>query len=73
MGLPINFSPGYFETIAASHPCIEYSIAMKCRARDLDMADAIVRKAIEIIGYYQPRMWFIEKPRTGLLKSWDFV
>ncbi len=62
-----------FETIAASHPCTEYSVVMTCRARDLDMADAIVCRAIEIIGYYQTRMWFIENPRTGLLKSRDFM
>jgi hypothetical protein len=46
---------------------------MTCRARDLDMAYAIVRRAIGIIGYYQPRMCFIENPRTGLLKSRDFM
>jgi hypothetical protein len=37
------------------------------------MADAIVCRAIEIIGYYQPRMWFIENPLTGLLKNQDFL
>ncbi len=68
-----TFPPGYFETIAASPPCTEYSIAMTCRARDLDMADATVRRAIDIFGYYQPRMCFIENPRTGLLKSRDFM
>ncbi len=73
MGLPIDLPPGYFETIAASSPCTKYSIAMTCRALDLDMADAIVRRAIDIIGYYQPRMWFIENPRTGLLKGRDFL
>ena len=57
-----TFPPGYFETIAASPPCTEYSIAMTCRARDLDMADAIVRRAIDIIGYYQPRMWLLGTP-----------
>jgi hypothetical protein len=28
----LTFPPGYFETIAASPPCTEYSIVMKCRA-----------------------------------------
>ncbi len=68
-----TFPPGYFETIAASTPCTEYSIAMTCRARDLDMADAIVRRTIDIIGYFQPRIWFIENPQTGLLKGRDFM
>jgi hypothetical protein len=46
-----TFPPGYFETIEASPPCTEYSIAITCRARDLHMADAIVCRAIDIIGY----------------------
>jgi hypothetical protein len=46
---------------------------MTCQARDLDMANSIVRRSIDIIGNYQPRMWLIEIPRTGLLKSQDFI
>ncbi len=29
--------------------------------------------SIDTIGYYQPKMWFIENTPTGLLKSRDFM
>ncbi len=68
-----TFPPRYLKPISASSLCTEYSITMTCRARNLDMADAVVRRANDIIEYYQPRMCLIENPRTGLLKSRDFM
>jgi hypothetical protein len=41
--------------------------------RDLDGADALVRKALEIIAYFQPENWLMENPQTGLLKTRDVV
>jgi hypothetical protein len=35
--------------------------------RNLELADKLVRKAFEIIDYFQPRHWFLENVGTGLL------
>ena len=32
-----------------------------------------MQKCLEIIEYYKPRLWFIENPFTGYLKSRDFM
>jgi len=42
---------------------------MTCRPRELAKADAIVERALEVIRYLQPRYWFVENPRTGMLKD----
>lgn len=31
------------------------------------------KKVLEMIDYFQPNKWIIENPRTGLLKSRDFM
>ncbi len=46
---------------------------MTCRARDLEMADQIVQRTLDIIAHFQPRYWFIENPKTGLLKERPFM
>ena len=58
---------GHFDIIWASPPCTEYSKAKTRGERDLDGADALVRKSIEIIRYFQPKRWIIENVGTGLL------
>jgi site-specific DNA-cytosine methylase len=67
------FPEDYFDVIIASPPCTEYSAAMTCRARDLEMADQIVQRTMAIINHFQPRHWFIENPKTGLLKGRPFM
>jgi len=65
------YPAGYFDVIAASPPCTEYSTAMTCRKRNLAHADAIVERTLVIIHYLNPDMWFVENPRGGLLKTRD--
>lgn len=61
------YPPGHFDIIWCSPPCTEYSCAKTRGARDLDTADACVRRCWEIIDYFAPKHWLIENPQTGLL------
>jgi hypothetical protein len=63
----------YFQLIAASVPCNEYSVAKTVGERNLQGADKIVQKVLEIIRYFQPDHWWIENPRTGLLKNRTYM
>lgn len=62
---------GRLDVVWASPPCTEYSCARTYAKtpRDLEGADGLVRKALEIIECLQPRWWFIENPASGLLKD----
>ena len=65
-----EYLPHSFYFIHASPPCTQYSVARTTGGRrDLDSADALVKKALEIIDYFQPSFWLIENPATGLLKT----
>ena len=66
-----RFEPGAVDAIWASPPCTQYSVARtKARLpRDLIGADAIVQRTLEIIDYLKPRVWFMENPQTGLLRT----
>lgn len=59
------------DAIWASPPCTEYSVARTWAKtpRDLEGADRLVAKALELIAELQPHCWFVENPYTGLLKS----
>ena len=67
------YKPGYFHLVAASPPCTEYSNAMTCRPRELEKADRIVQRTIDIINYLKPSMWWIENPRHGKLSTREVV
>ena len=68
-----TFEPGHFDVIWASPPCTQYSNSKRSGARNLELADSIVMKCIEIIRYFNPRLFFIENPFTGMLKHRSFM
>lgn len=68
-----DFPIGYFDVIWASPVCTEYSRAKTRAPRNISYADRLVKKAIEIIEYFRPKIYFIENPQTGLLKTRPFM
>lgn len=69
------FPPGHFDAIWASPDCTQYSCARRGAKteRNLPLADSLVLRSQEIINYFNPRVWFIENPQTGLLKDREFM
>jgi site-specific DNA-cytosine methylase len=70
------YPPGHFHAIWASPPCTEYSKLNEARPTkicNLELADRIVARTIEIIAYFNPVKWFIENPQSGTLKGRDVV
>ena len=62
------YPPGHFDVVWCSPPCEQYSKARTTGGpRDLSGADQNVRRCLELIDYFQPRVWIIENPQTGLL------
>ena len=55
-----NLEPPDF--IWCSPPCTQYSKAWTRakKERDLDGADAIVQRRLDIIAYWKPRFWVID-------------
>ncbi len=71
-----KYPPEYFDVVWASPPCTEYSAILHGRPerpRNLELADSIVQRTIEIIAYFNPERWFMENPQTGLLKDREIV
>ena len=62
------FPRDYFQFVWASPVCTQYSVAKTVGVRDLDGADRLVNKALEIISYFGCN-WAFENPQTGLLKT----
>jgi hypothetical protein len=67
------YPPGHFDVIHASPPCTEFSQAKTRGARDLETADAIARRTLELIRYLKPRVFFIENPGSSLLRRRPFM
>ena len=64
---------GAFDVVFSSPPCDQYSRAKVRGTRDLARADRMVQKALEIVRYFQPRRWFLENPRYGLLRERPYM
>ena len=63
------YSPGFFDLIATGVPCTEYSQAKTVGTRDLNLADRLVRRTVDIIRYLNPVMCWIENPRYVKLRE----
>ena len=74
LDLQLDALPPRVDCIWASPPCTHYSRARtKAKTpRDLDGADALVQKVLDIIELYDVP-WFMENPHSGMLKSREVV
>ena len=70
-----KYPTDYFNAIWASPPCTEYSKLkyISGAIRNLELADSIVKRTLEILEYFNTDKWFIENPQTGLLKDREFM
>ena len=62
------FDRNHFDFVWASPCCTQYSKAKTVGTRDLEGADKLVNKTLEIIAYFGCN-WAFENPETGLLKT----
>ena len=62
-----------FDIIWASRDCTQYSKAKTRGVRDIEGANRLVLRTLDIINHFDPQYWFIENPQTGLLKSQPFM
>ena len=68
-----QYPKDHFDVVWASPPCTEYSKAKSRGVRDIEGANKIVLKTLEIIQYFESEYWFLENPQTGKLKEQEFM
>ena len=70
-----HMMPGRYSFVWASPPCTHDSRARTTAKtpRNLELADAIVRRTLEIIHELAPKAYLMENPQTGLLKTREVV
>jgi len=73
MGHPEHGRRPHFDCITASPPCTEFSVAKTTAVRDLETADFLVMRTLRCILELNPKVWFIENPQTGLLKTRPYM
>jgi len=83
-----QYKPNEFQYIFASPPCTYYSSLAKVWIgkekkdglytienynKNLEDSDKLVERTLEIINYFKPKLWFMENPQTGTLKTREVV
>tara|TARA_R110000822_G_scaffold38572_2_gene106796 strand:+ start:922 stop:1590 length:669 start_codon:yes stop_codon:yes gene_type:complete len=83
-----QYPVGHFDIIHASPPCVSYSTLQRSHLGRMirggiwtpermeegrKEGDKLVKKTLEIIDYFKPRLWTMENPQTGELKRRDFM
>jgi hypothetical protein len=68
------YPTGHFDIVWSSPPCTHYSVLRTTGGpRDIEGANRIVQRTLEIIAYFAPKVWFLENPGTGMLKHQPFM
>ena len=66
-----QFPAGHFDVIFACPPCQGVSQARTTKPHDVEGARVLVERTLEISRYFRPRLWFLENPRGGKIRTLD--
>lgn len=61
-----EWKPKQFDAVWCSTPCTAYSKARNSVPREFGPTDELVKRAIQIIEYLDPNLWFMENPRAHM-------